>query len=167
MLHENRNENLPMERDNSSNINENKSDEEEKMTSLSSLSIDQKSLKENRKRKLNDEIVKQQEEEEETQRLNYENLSDNEIKERLLKTIIYDFFLRIKVNQCRQKVLIQRFEFEDHFNQLLPHNTDDDDDDDGDDHNNNDNYHENNRGNSNQKDVDQQSLQKYQYDPLK
>ncbi|CAF3661025.1 unnamed protein product [Rotaria sp. Silwood1] len=99
MLHENRNENLPMERDNSSNINENKSDEEEKMTSLSSLSIDQKSLKENRKRKLNDEIVKQQEEEEETQRLNYENLSDNEIKERLLKTIIYDFFLRIKVNQ--------------------------------------------------------------------
>ncbi|CAF0986909.1 unnamed protein product [Rotaria sp. Silwood1] len=73
----------------------------------------------------------------------------------------------INIIESRQKVLIQRFEFEDHFNQLLPHNTDDDDDDDGDDHNNNDNYHENNRGNSNQKDVDQQSLQKYQYDPLK
>ncbi|CAF1316513.1 unnamed protein product [Rotaria sordida] len=305
-------------------------------------------------RKLNDEIAKQHEEEEETQRLNYENLPDNEIKERLLKTIIYDFFLRIKVNQwleidrtlllfirqhasllvtysslkmelnsekefgiiteelaksisdqqqlsssssstvdiklitssilifvredlqrlnlklikkrhlfmlnvkdicllhefyylqpdsqqlqivediwqatiaeqnakktilnnqqnifqnvnyghqielqkqmflalkkkdekeknilsfnylklnidllmniieSRQKVLIQRLEFEDHFNQLFPHNNDDDDDDD--DHNKNDNYHENNRGNSNQKDVDQQSSQKYQYDLLK
>jgi hypothetical protein len=58
-------------------------------------------LQENRKRKLNDEIMEEQEDEgeEEKRRLNYENLSDHEIQERLLQTITYDIYLRIKVNQ--------------------------------------------------------------------
>jgi len=58
-------------------------------------------LQENRKRKLNNEIMEEHEEkeEEEKRQWNYENLFDHEIQERLLQTITYDIYLRIKVNQ--------------------------------------------------------------------
>lgn len=44
-------------------------------------------------------MEEQEEKEEEKRRWNYENLSDHEIQERLLQTITYDIYLRIKVNQ--------------------------------------------------------------------
>ncbi|CAF1344554.1 unnamed protein product [Adineta steineri] len=69
-------------------------------TTTTTTTIQQKSLQQNRKRKLDDfqNLTIKQEDQEKWQ-FKYENMSDNDIKERLLKIIMNDIYLRNKIKQ--------------------------------------------------------------------
>ncbi|CAF4108998.1 unnamed protein product [Adineta steineri] len=69
-------------------------------TTTTTTTINQKSLQQNRKRKLDDfQNLSIKQEDQEKWQFTYENMSDNDIKERLLKIIMNDIYLRNKIKQ--------------------------------------------------------------------